>query len=107
MRLGMLKRRLTLQAAELIPDGAGGYRSSWSTTENLWGKITPVDKNAATQAERRITHIVRIRYASDLEVKTGMRLTGNNRTYVIHGIVEVDDGKRWMDVHVEEGGLLE
>jgi SPP1 family predicted phage head-tail adaptor len=42
MRLPHLRRRLTLQAPERLPDGAGGFAETWLTLGELWAEVTPL-----------------------------------------------------------------
>ncbi|MFK7877432.1 MAG: head-tail adaptor protein [Paracoccaceae bacterium] len=41
MSLPRLNRRLSLQAPEIVPDGAGGFSQTWQTLGTLWGEVTP------------------------------------------------------------------
>ncbi|MEM9250087.1 MAG: head-tail adaptor protein [Pseudomonadota bacterium] len=37
----VLSRRLTLEARERVPDGAGGFVESWSALGDVWAEMTP------------------------------------------------------------------
>ncbi|WP_323770062.1 head-tail adaptor protein [Antarctobacter sp.] len=36
-----LNRRLTLEAAQRVTDGAGGFEETWSALGTLWAKVKP------------------------------------------------------------------
>ena len=47
MRPLRLNRRLTLEAAQRVPDGAGGYSETWVTQGEVWAQV-----QASTGRER-------------------------------------------------------
>lgn len=106
MRIGSLRKRLTLQSAGLLPDGSG---TVWTTLVTVWGEMIPVSGNAAVVAgvsDRRITHTIRLRWPPDVTVETGMRLLLGPRAFTIRSVVNREEANRWLEVMVEEGGAL-
>jgi SPP1 family predicted phage head-tail adaptor len=108
MRIGSLRKRLTLQGESLVPDGSGGHAASWDTLATVWAEIQPASGSGplAANFDRRITHVIRLRFQQGVEVKTGMRLLDGNRIYAIRAVVNADERNRWLDAHAEEGGTL-
>ena len=41
MAVPNLNRRLTLEEAQDLPDGAGGYQRSWAVLGELWAEVRP------------------------------------------------------------------
>ena len=109
MRLGALRKRLTLQSESFVADGSGGNMAEWATVAVLWGEILPLSSTGAlsAQSDRRPTHNIRIRCCPALGVTTGMRLVDGSRIFSIRSIVNADERNRWLDLLTEEGGLLE
>lgn len=108
MRIGNLRKRLTLKFEVVVNDGVYGSDSVWETLAEMWGEIRPYNNAAAAAANsRRITHVIRIRYDDLVQPLAGMKIVNGLRTFTIHGVVDVDEGDRWWDLYAEEGGLLE
>ena len=88
-----LKRRLTLQQEADTPDGAGGYRKSWSDVADLWAEIIPVIGSSGTigrggrkyffggQVQSEITHRIVLRYRN--AITPAMRLMYEDRIFSI------------------------
>ena len=107
MTAGALRKRLTLQSESVTPDGSGGYAGNWTAIATLWGEITPSTRYYDyTNSERRVTHSIRVRYRNDVNISTGMRLVYGSRAFTIRYIVIEEEKKRWLELLVEEGGLL-
>jgi len=106
MRIGGLRKRMTLQRESLVADGFGGQVAQWSDVASLWGSVTPLTGFGALteNAEKRVTHGVTVRYRAD--VATGMRLLLGARSFLIRSVVNRDECGRWLDMVVEEGGEL-
>ena len=80
---------------------------SWTTIATVWCEITPSTRYYDyTNSERRVTHSIRVRYWSDVNFKTGMRLVYGSRAFTIRYIVIEEEKNRWLELLVEEGGLL-
>src|SRR5690242_2364221 len=86
----ILRHRLTLQSESQTPDGSGGYVRSWENVADLWAQVLPVRSTAASsreylfagQLQAVITHIVLLRYRSDVDASRGLVFHGhkfNNR----------------------------
>ena len=42
MRIGELRKQVTVQAEGQTPDGAGGYTLAWTNVATVWAEIKPV-----------------------------------------------------------------
>ena len=104
MRLGQLRKRVTLQAETPTTDGAGGYALAWTNIATVWAEIVPVSGKKLSFAEHlegRVTHHVTLRYQS--VVTTDMRLAYNGRVFNIHAVLNFEERNRWTELLVEEG----
>ncbi len=105
MAAGDLRKRLTLQRESL---SSGGQTGIWTTVATVWGSIAPSTRYYDyLNSERRVTHIIRVRYRSDVTVATGMRFVCGSRVFTVRYVVIDGEKNRWLDVLVEEGGGLE
>ncbi|MDD3289078.1 MAG: phage head closure protein [Alphaproteobacteria bacterium] len=94
MRIGNLDKRLTLQS-----ESFSGSAAVWATIGSVWAEIKPAGGSA-----EHITHKIIVRYRSD--VATGMRLILGDRVFTVRSIIRPDESGRWLELMVEEGGLL-
>jgi SPP1 family predicted phage head-tail adaptor len=107
--IGKFRKSLSLEQEALVPDGAGGLASSWTVVATLWGYMEPIGAAAlfhTRNLEKRCTHLVTVRYRPDIQIQTGMRLSLGSRTFMIRAIVNQDERNRFIEMMVEEGGLL-
>ncbi len=107
MRLGELRKRVTVQAETQTTDNAGGYTLGWTTIATMWADIKPVTGNepfVAAHLEGHVTHHVQMRYLSG--VTTDMRLTYNSRLFNIRAVLNTDESNQWTELLVEEGGAV-
>ena len=94
-RIGMLRRRLQLDAAVETPDGAGGFARGWQFVTNVWARIEPVgaaDTFEALQGLVRITHRIKLRWRAD--IAGGMRLRDGDRTFLILSARDASEERR-------------
>ncbi len=87
MRIGDLKTPFLLQAQKA---------EGWETIGVLWGRMELAGEG--DPFSRRV--IARAR--PDLEVKTGLRLSRGERTFLIRAVFAPDEGTRWLNLLVEE-----
>lgn len=101
--IGCMRSRLTLEAPVDFTDDTGGVARSYIVQAVVWGAIMPAaagDRFVAERMEQTITHSVRLRFRAGL---TGaMRLRLGARMFLIHGIENVDERRRFVLCHCEE-----
>ena len=104
MRVGELRRQVTIQAEAPSADAGGGYALAWISVATVWASITPLSgterfNDAGLQSQ--VSHRVRIRYLAD--VTADMRILYGTRLFNIHAVLNTDESNRWLDLLVEEG----
>lgn len=107
MSIGDLRKVVTLQSEQLQPDGNGGQIGVWADVASMAADMRPVDGSAAVVTagfERRLTHKVTVRYRAG--ITTGMRFVLGTRFFLIRSVVNRGEANQWLDMMVEEGGLL-
>lgn len=84
MRAGPLRNRCSLQQSTREPDGAGGYRETWSEVAQVWAEIKPLSGRlapVAQQLDALVTAEIIVRWRAGIE--PGQRLTCKGITYTI------------------------
>ena len=108
MRIGLLRKRITIQSETQTTDSAGGYTLGWTDVAVVWGAIQPLNGRevfAASDLQGRVTHRVTIRPPA-VTVTPDMRLLWNSRIFNIHSVQNVDELNHWLELEVEDGGAV-
>jgi SPP1 family predicted phage head-tail adaptor len=101
--IAKLRHRLTLEAPEETPDGAGGVVRTWAPLGQAWAAIEPVGAGEAIVADRRlarVTHRVTLRHRGGLTLNHRFRLGA--RTFAIHALRDPDERGRFLECLVSE-----
>ena len=99
-----LRKRVTLQSLSLTADGGGGAARGWQDVATLWAEVVPLRGAESLQAEKvtaEITHLLRLRYRSD--VTPDKRLLLGGRALNIRAVLNVGERGRELEVYCEEG----
>jgi SPP1 family predicted phage head-tail adaptor len=100
----MLRWRVTVERLTLTPDGAGGGAvQTWDTLYRPWAYIAPVtngEKLFGMQLESPITHILYIRFNTQISVRD--RIIHRGRTLNIKSIADIEEKKTFMELRCEE-----
>ena len=107
MRIGELRKRVTIQAETPTTDNAGGYALGWTDVATVWADIRPLTGNEAFTAEHLeglVTHRVTMRYVTG--ITTDMRVTYNSRAFNIRAVLNTDERNQWTELLVEEGAAV-
>lgn len=105
-KVGSMNDRVTIQAAVLTPDGAGGNTEQWMDALTVWAEVTV--GSSRTTFDRLGTQIysdLRFRVRSGTGVGKRNRIIYENRMCVIDGITDHLD-REFQIIHVSysEGG---
>jgi SPP1 family predicted phage head-tail adaptor len=102
---GALRHELALEAVALTADGAGGHTQTWSEVGTVFAMIEPVTASAtfgADQTLETVTHRVTLRHRPG--VASGMRFTGNGRSFDIVTVHDPDETGRYFVCRTREVG---
>ena len=103
---GDLRHRLTLEEAQRVSDGAGGYTETWVSVTDVWAAIRPDGGGEGVEADRlagRVSHVVTLRYLAG--VTPAMRLRQGTRVFHILAAIDEDARHRWLRCLCEERDL--
>lgn len=109
MRIGTLRKQITIQQEQPTSDGAGGYALAWTNLATVWGEIVPMSGSkifTTGHLEGHVSHKITLRWSADLAITADMRLVTNNRVFNIHTVLNTDERNRFADILVEEGGAV-
>ena len=89
IRAGSLDKRVTIQTRNETDDGAGGQTIVYADLATVWASIEPGTGRefvAAQQLQPELSHIVTIRYRSDVTAKHRIKYVSNGvaRSFAIH-----------------------
>jgi len=105
--LGALRHRVTIEAENASPDGAGGLTDPWANptqVATVWAEVTPLgggEQLRAMQLEDRVSHRIRMRYRTDVTPQHRFRL--GTRTFNIRSVMNESERDRWLTILAEEG----
>ena len=104
----VLDRRLTLEEAQTVADGAGGFTRSWVALGTLWARIRPGSGgerggDAATLSRAPYRIIVRAApVGAPSRPRPEQRLREGDRVFRILAVSDNDDAGRYLTCHAEE-----
>ena len=103
-----LDRKLVLEEAVKLPDGAGGFSQNWIALGTLWAAIKPRSGRLGTELDMPTSEVklrVVLRAAatgSSMRPKPGQRLVESGRVYAIEAVGDVPGTPNFMECWVRE-----
>ncbi|MEA2841715.1 MAG: hypothetical protein QOF41_3045 [Methylobacteriaceae bacterium] len=101
--VGVMRQRLSLDAALESTDESGALQTAWSPLGDVWGQIIPAtsgDRFVAERQEEAVTHRILIRWRGDMQ--SGMRFRLGARSFLIHAAFDPDERQRVLICRCEE-----
>ncbi|WP_075221053.1 phage head closure protein [Acuticoccus yangtzensis] len=100
---GELRRRLVLEVANDVSDGAGGATRTWVPVESLFAQVEPRRRRETVDDGRAVglvTHRVTVRRTGS--VARGARLVDGARRYRVLAVEDLDPQRRFLSLLCEE-----
>lgn len=94
---GMLRHELSLQSAQRLDDGSGGFSESWVEVATVFARLDPMRSRSFFRADQRLeeaTHRITIRHRDDVE--SGMRFEKQGRRFLILTVGDPDESGRYL-----------
>ncbi|GAA5079378.1 phage head closure protein [Roseibacterium beibuensis] len=94
-----LSRRLTLEAPNRVPDGAGGFTESWAALGKLWAEVVPRGAGREADAASELALKITIRAAppgAPSRPTAEMRFREGARIFRIEAVTEADATGRYL-----------
>jgi SPP1 family predicted phage head-tail adaptor len=107
MRIGNLRKQISIQQEQQTSDGAGGYALTWVTLATVWADIDPISGNeiyTSGHLEGHVTHKITLRWRTDITITTDMIVAYNTRLFNIRAVINQDESNQYATLLVEEGG---
>jgi len=105
LRIGKLRRRITIERVTETQDTDGAVLETWSTYATVQASIEPISGReyfAAQSTQADVTHRIRIRYLSGIVPK--MRVSYNSRIFDILSVINVGERNRELQLMCRESG---
>jgi SPP1 family predicted phage head-tail adaptor len=93
-----LRHRLTLEAPEDEPDGAGGVVRVWNSLGQVWAAIEPLGAGEAVNADKRVgalSHRIVLRHRDGLDLNHRFRL--GSRIFTPRTLRDRDERGRYLE----------
>ena len=103
LRIGSLNRRVELQAPQRVPDGMGGFTTTYVTKQTVWANVASLrgeESLLAMQLQSHITTQITIRYLQD--INTAWRIKYGARIFNIVSIIDPEEAKRTLEIMCKE-----
>lgn len=107
-----LTRKLTLQASASVPDGAGGFSTSWTTLGTLWAEVKPgsgrdvAGIEVSLSAVNYVITLRAVRAGSAQRPVAGQHLVEGTRRFEILAVTDVGDEGRYVRCYAREEAQL-
>ena len=104
VNIGDMRHRVTFQGLIKTPDGYKGNVKTWQDVITVWAQVIPITGREyfyAHQIKNEITHRVRIRYRTDINVE--MRVLFGERVFTIESIIDIGERREYMEIRCMEG----
>jgi len=101
-----LRRRLVLEEAQRVSDGAGGFTETWAEVATVWAALQSSGGGEAVESGRlagRVSHTVTLRYRDG--VTPAMRFRLGTRVFHILAAIDADERRHWLRCLCEERDL--
>jgi SPP1 family predicted phage head-tail adaptor len=96
-----MTRRVELYAPTKTSDGEGGYTTTFTLQETVWGDFRPA-KSTRTLLESELTFYqdakVYLRYGTNISDTYQVKVEG--KTYTINSINDVDNQHRFLEINM-------
>ena len=108
MRAPVLSRKLTLEAPQRTPDGAGGYSTSWTVLGTLWAEVragTGREKADEFLTVSSVPYRITVRAAPEgapSRPRPEQRFVDGSRIFRILAVTEADPGAKYLVCFAQE-----
>jgi SPP1 family predicted phage head-tail adaptor len=106
IKVGDLRRRVTIERPVRASDGGGGATVTWTLVAEVWAALWPRLADESVTLDRvagQATHDMWIRYRTGITPE--MRVTFGTRVFDIRGVIDVEDRNKWLRCPLEERDL--
>lgn len=105
LNAGELRHQIQIQSASTTPDSVGQLQKTWSTVRTPWASIEAITGRELYQAGEltsQVTHVIKMRYPSGVNVVAGMRVLFAGHAYLIQAPINVGQQNVVLKLYVLE-----
>ncbi len=105
--IGQFNERIELQNYTTTSTDLGGTEAEWSTEDTIWSRVEPVNGSEKWEIESlkgNISHVVTIRYNSNLTIGNESRFIYDGRTLYIKYALNKGEDNAYMKLACTEEG---
>jgi head-tail adaptor len=106
MTTGELTRKVALQTAQRLPDGGGGFETTWQDVTELYARIDRAETEEIPERGGRVTRRrCRLTVLHRADIAPGQRLLEGLTAYNILSLRDIDGRRVYLEIIAEvEGG---
>jgi SPP1 family predicted phage head-tail adaptor len=96
-----MKQRIEIQNYTTESDGMGGTNATWDEADTVWANIEPVNGSQTWQIESlkgNISHVVTIRYRSDISITPESRFRYNGRVFNLKYVINKGEDSAYTKI---------
>jgi len=103
---GMLRTPVQFQRKLNVPDGAGGFRTSWAgiagaPTRAYFKALSGAERMMASRLDAQVTGRITVRYFGDVSAADRVLIEGEPHNITF--LNDVERRKRWLEIDVRGG----
>lgn len=99
IKIGDLRHRITFQKSNKTPDGYAGNTEIYQDVVTVWAQVDPLTGREyfyAHQIKNEVSHRVRIRYRTDVNVE--MRIKYGERYLQIESMIDKGERREFLEL---------
>jgi len=94
-----LKERITIVSYTVASDGEGGTTQTQSTTNTVWGQLTPLSQSRAlNEMQLAFNKAVRVYVRYPCVITTDDKILFDGEYYTIHSILDIDNQHQYLKI---------
>ena len=102
--IGKMRYKVKVETATNTVDAGGGITQNFNSVAFIYANIVPKNANSSYRQgilQEKVTHEITIRYRKDID--TNAKITYEDRSFAVNGIINVDERDRFLKLLCEEG----
>lgn len=101
MRIGKLRKRLSVKELSTVPDGAGGTEPTWTEVLSTWGSIKPMKGRRLMeygQIVQGTPYDITLRYREDLTINKDFKIDFDGKEVILHSVINKDERNNILEI---------
>ncbi len=106
MTAGKLRNSIQLQQVSRVPNGSGGFTTTWTTYATVKAMMKPISGSERLHAMKNDSQVrlrAVIRYRSDVQADDRVYYPHRDEAMNITAVMDLEERHRWLQLDLEEG----